>query len=144
MVRAGLALALTMVWFDFSAPGHLLTTSFDVDWLAYGIALGREVLLGVAFGYAFGLLFVPARVAGEFIVQQMGLTLGSIADPTAGNPTGPITQILEMLGILLFLGMDGHHIFLAALHRTFARWPVGRPLPAPPIAQFASGAAAAE
>jgi flagellar biosynthetic protein FliR len=146
MVRAGLTLALSLLWFDFSAVpnGELFTTSFEIGWLAYGIAMGREVLLGTVLGYAFGLILVPARVAGEFIIQQMGLTLGNIADPTAGNPTGPITQVFEMLGILLFLGMDGHHVFLAALYRTLARWPVGGLLPAAPVAQLVSGASAAE
>src|SRR5207253_1779324 len=65
-------------------------------------------------------------------------------DPTAGNPTGPFTQILEMLAILLFLGLDGHHLFLAAFYRTLKHWPVGGLLPAPPIAQLVAGASAAE
>src|SRR5439155_6711407 len=108
IVRAGLAMALTMLWFDFSSVpnGQWFTASSEIEWLPYGAAVGREVLLGAGLGYAFGLFLVPARVAGEFVVQQMGLTLGSIADPTAGNPTGPLTQVFEMLGILVFLGMD--------------------------------------
>src|SRR5205085_6124346 len=74
MVRAGLALALVMFWFDFGArlPGTWPTISFESGWLVYGAAVARELLLGAALGYAFGLVFVPARVAGEFIVQQMG------------------------------------------------------------------------
>lgn len=146
LVRAGLVMALTMLWFDFTPTANhdWLTASSEIAWLPFAAAAGRELLLGVVMGYAFGLFLVPARVAGEFLVQQMGLSLGSIADPTAGNPTGPLTQLFEMLGILLFLGMDGHHVFLAVLHKTMLRWPVGGALPAPPTVELLAGAVAAE
>jgi flagellar biosynthetic protein FliR len=144
-VKIGLAFALAVFWFDPAAtvadPG--LARS-DISWPAFGMALGREALLGMILGYTLGLLLVPARVAGEFITQQMGLTLGNIIDPASESSTGAITQILEMLAILLFFGLDGHHVFLAVFHGTLARWPLGGPIRIPPITELIAAGSAAE
>jgi flagellar biosynthetic protein FliR len=144
-VKAGLALALTVMWFDFSAiPDKSLTDAADISWLAYGLALGREMLLGAILGYAMGLFLVPAHIAGEFITQQMAMSLGNIIDPNSNSSTGVVTQIFELLALLIFFGLDGHHIFLALLQSTLSRWPVGGALPNIPVAQFITGAAETE
>ncbi len=147
LVKVGFTLALTVLWFS---SGRTLPNPFFLEsgirlhWLGYAVALGREALLGAVLGFAFGLFLVPVRIAGEYIGQEMGLTLGSLSDPTSESSSTAVTQILEMLGILLFLGLDGHHIFLAALHSTFLRWPVGGALPGLPVAHLVYGAAAAQ
>ncbi len=146
MVRVGLAVALTLFWFDFSkAPGdEFLSRAESVPWLAFGVALAREAILGALLGYMLGLLLAPARIAGEFIGQEMGLAFGNLIDPTSAQPSGPVTQIFEMIGILVFFGLDGHQLFLIALHATFGRWPLGGSLTALPVAQLVTGAATAE
>jgi flagellar biosynthetic protein FliR len=147
LVKAGFALALTVLWFGSwqTLPGQMfLEQGPHLHWLYYLVALGRETILGAVLGFAFSLFLVPVRVAGEYIGQEMGLTLGSLSDPTAESSSTAITQILEMLSTLLFLGLDGHHVFLAALHSTFARWPIGGALPGLPLAQLVHGTAAAQ
>ena len=42
------------------------------------------LLCGAALGFAFGLILVPTRIAGAYVAQEMGLTLGAISDPS--NP----------------------------------------------------------
>ena len=76
-------------------------------------------------GYIFSLFTVPFRTAGEFIGQEMGLTLASISDPTQGAQTSVLGQVFETIGVLLFFGLNIHHVFLAALHETFLRRPEG-------------------
>ena len=42
-------------------------------------------------GFAFGLFLLPARVAGEFITQQVGLNVAPQTGPTGtGTPPAPI------------------------------------------------------
>jgi flagellar biosynthetic protein FliR len=146
MVKIGLALALSIVWFDPSAvpSEELLRRASDVSWLALGMALGREAIIGALLGYVFGLFLVPARVAGEFISQGMGLTLGNIINPTGETSSSVVSQIFEMLATLIFFGLDGHHVFLAVLHSTFARWPIGGPGVPLPVMHVVTGAASAE
>ena len=63
-------------------------------------------------------------------------------EPGAG--AGALTQIYEMIGTLLFLGLDGHHVFLALLHGTFVRWPLGGDLLTIPMQNMIGGAALTE
>jgi flagellar biosynthetic protein FliR len=146
MVRVGLAMALCVFWFDSSLTVHskILQSATEVSWLAYGLAMGREAILGAVLGYALGLFLVPAQIAGEFITQEMGLSLGSIIDPSSVAPTGVVTEIFQYLGILVFFAVDGHHTFLAILHASFQRWPIGGGGGELPIGNLVNGAAATE
>lgn len=146
VVKAGLAFALACVW--FGALGSAPAAGFDHTsavalWLAYALAVGREALLGAVLGYGFGLFLLPARIAGEFIGQEMGLAMANQSDPTADNSATLLAQLFEIFGVLIFFGLDGHHVWLAALHATFARWPIGGPLPSLPVAPLVRGLAQA-
>lgn len=134
MVRAGLALTLAVFWFSAldGPPDPAVLRRVQATWLGTGLALLREAALGAVIGFAFNLFLVPARVAGEFLTQEMGLALASTLGPTSDRAAGPVTLAFETLNGLLFLGLDLHHVFLAALHATFVRYPVGGlPGPAP-------------
>src|SRR5258707_1678602 len=112
-------------------------------WPLLALALAREAILGALLGLAFGVFLLPARVAGEFIQQQMGLSLGATFGPTGDAPAGSLTLILETVSGLLFLGLDLHHVFLSALHATFFRYPVGGSFGVVPVAQLVNGVASA-
>jgi flagellar biosynthetic protein FliR len=146
LVKLGLAMALAVFWFNFEVvpSAVVLTRAAEISWVGYGLALGREAVLGTAIGYVLGLFLVPARVAGEFITQQMGLSLGATIDPASNTSMGAVTHVFEMLAILLFFGLDGHHVFLAVMHGSFARWPIGGPLGELPTEAFITGGAMAQ
>src|SRR5205085_1513902 len=107
------------------------------------LVLAREAMLGALLGLAFGLFLLPARIAGEFITQQMGLSLGATLRSAAGSPAGALTMMLETISGLLFLGLDLHHVFLSTLHATFLRYPVGGSFGMFPVAQLVNGVASA-
>jgi flagellar biosynthetic protein FliR len=146
-VRATLALVLATVWFGTSLPPvapELVNQPPQTSWFIFGLGMGREVLLGGVLGYAFGLFQVPARVAGEFLTQELGLSFGAFLDPTGTANVASLTQIIDAFGILLFFGLDGHHLFLAVLDATFARYPVGAGLPGVPTEALVSSVALTE
>lgn len=148
LVRATLALVLTIFWFGTMVAklpaGHLEET-IPTTWLYFALAMGREAILGLLLGFAFGLMLVPARIAGEYITQEMGLTLGSLVSAAGTTPSGPATQIFEMIAALLFFGLDGHHIFFTVMHGTLVHYPLGQGLPQlPPLEQVVSATALAE
>lgn len=141
-VKAGLAFALATLWFGnvlAAPPPGLLDRPAETSWLAYGVAAGREAALGALLGYAFGLFQVPARVCGEFLTEELGLSFGAFLDPSGQNSVSALTQILDVLGVLLFFGLDGHHLFLAALDATFTRYPVGGAMPNVPVQHLVAG-----
>lgn len=135
-IKAGAALALTCFWFSESGATSIrVVVAMDQQpWLAFAMAVGREVIVGCALGYVFGLFLVPFRVAGEYIAQEMGLTMGMITDPTRPESSSVIGEFFEIFGVMLFFAHDIHHLFLAALHNSFARHPIGGTILAIPVA----------
>lgn len=127
LVKVSLALALSSFWFVSSGAAQTQTV-FSLNqspWLGLVLAVAREALIGGVLGYGFGLFLVPFRIAGEYIAQEMGLTLGSITDPTRSQPSTVFGEYFELAGTLLLLSQDVHHVFLAVLHKTFATQPLG-------------------
>jgi flagellar biosynthetic protein FliR len=137
LVRVGLVLVLTWFW------GATLTANpalagwlgrpLDVSWLTYGLALGREALLGALTGFAFGLFMVPARVAGEYISQEMGISFGNLLNPTGEITTGSVTPIFDLFSTLVFLALEVHHLLLATFQAGLTRTPLGAAWPPPPV-----------
>ncbi len=145
LVKVGLAVSLSVLWFGGAELPHTVAAGVGpAHWPWYLLALGRETLVGALLGYALGLFLVPARIAGEFIGQEMGLALAATTSGTGESPATVVGQIVEMLAVLIFLGLDGHHLFLAAIHGTFARWPIGVGVPALPVATVVAGASWAQ
>jgi len=147
IVKAGLAFSLAVPLFLTygTVPSAELVARFkDAGWLTYGLALGQEAILGAGLGYAFGLFLVPFRVAGEFIGQEMGLSTANQFDPTSNLPANPLTELFETFGSILFLGMDGHHVFIVALYSTFTRCPIGGLPMLPSMPNMVDGAASTQ
>jgi flagellar biosynthetic protein FliR len=135
LVKLGLTMALTVMWSTSmfgetlgQMPATATTPTMTAVWI---LALGREAAFGALFGFLFSLFLLPARIAGEFLAQEMGLSFGAMASAVGtGSETTPAT-ILELFASLLFLGLDLHHVFLAVLDATFRRFPVGQGLSLP-------------
>ena len=126
-VKIGLAASLAFLYFLLlggnAAPPEL--TKEGVSWVAFAVVEMKEAILGAFLGYAMSLVLLPVQIAGDYIGQEMGLALAAQSDPSATNPSLVLSQLFQMLAGVLFLSLDGHHLFLAALHSTFMRIRIG-------------------
>ena len=126
-VKMGFVLSLTAIW--ATKPDTVIETLVlpggAADWALLLLLVVREALFGIGLGFAFGFLIIPARIAGTYIGQEMGLSLASVADPSSGTPSGVVSQILEWLTILLLFVLDVHHVLLHALNLSFQSIAVG-------------------
>jgi flagellar biosynthetic protein FliR len=127
-VKIGLAAALTLVWAPVCAADaatrispalHSAHVGWSLGWLA-----SREALTGLGIAWVLSLWFVPLRVAGAYIGQEMGLTLGGIASPVDQQQSTVITQLVEALGTLAFFLLDLHHLLFWTLRRLLDVFPV--------------------
>ena len=77
-VKVSLILAISVVSLMVaSASPEFYRTPIHDHYVAYTIALGRELFLGGVLGYSLSLFFLPAQVAGYYIGQEMGLSMAS-------------------------------------------------------------------
>ena len=109
-------------------------------WVGLGLTAGRELLVGLVLGF-FALLAVTAlQVGGELLSEQMGFAMSKVVDPTTGGESAVVAQLGSVLGLLLFLAVDGHHWLIGALGTSFERVPVGAgTLRGPTLARLVDG-----
>lgn len=92
------------------------------------LALG-EIVIGLALGFAVQAGFAAALVAGETISNSMGLGFASMINPTNGQSSSAIGQLLTMMATFLFLASDGHLLFAKILVESYRAFPPGGSIP---------------
>jgi flagellar biosynthetic protein FliR len=90
-----------------------------------GLVIVRELLVGVALGFAIRVLVAGAEMAGHLAGFQLGLTYASLVDPQSGVRNGILSALYGTVAILVLFSMDLHHDLLRALVRSFEVVPVG-------------------
>ncbi len=147
-VKVGLSFALAMLFFDpeGEAPrvAGVAMSQGSIAWISLTLALVREAVLGGVFGLALSLFMIPAKVAGELIAQESGLTFANTLTATGDGSSNPFAVLLEMLASLIFFGLDLHHVFLITLQDTFRRYPIGQAFSLPNWDLIGAAAAAQE
>ena len=93
------------------------------------VALGGELLIGVAIGWTAGLVFVGVELGAYHIAAQMGLSLGEMFNPLSPSAPGIIRQFFGLLSIVVFLGIGGHRLVISALMKTFTAAPLASMAP---------------
>ena len=115
--RTGLALLLALVL----APVASHVTPIASDLFSLALALAAEGMVGGAIGFVAGLAIAAVQSAGEVIGLQMGLGLGGIYDAAMGHQATVVTRLFDVLGLMLLLALNGHHVMVAAAAASFER-----------------------
>ncbi len=125
-VRLAFAFLLALVLSPVVSPdlGPVPTT---VAGLAGGVI--HEVLIGLMIGGILKIFLSALTTAGEVISLQTTLGFAQTANPSEAQPTAAISAFLAMLGLLLIMTTDLHHMFLGAISNSFSLFPFSRPLP---------------
>jgi flagellar biosynthetic protein FliR len=84
----------------------------------------QEVVTGLAIGFASGLIFAGAQVAGELIGFDLGLSLATTFDPESGS-SNIIGSFLYLTMLLVFLLLNGPQFILQALVMSYDAVPLG-------------------
>lgn len=122
-VRARLLLSVVITLvvapaLDLPAPVDPLT------WLGLLYML-QQVLIGLAMGVIFLVIFQAFVVAGHLIAMGMGLAFASMVDPATGMQSPVVSQYFTIIATLLFLAFNGHLLVIQVLVDSFTFLPVG-------------------
>lgn len=85
----------------------------------------QQVLIGLAMGIIFVVVFQAFVVAGHLVAMGMGLAFASMVDPATGLQTPVVSQYFTILVTLLFLALNGHLMVIYAVVESFTHLPVG-------------------
>lgn len=84
----------------------------------------NQLLIGIAMGFFLQIVAAAVIVGGQAISNSMGLAMATMVDPGMGN-VPLISQFLNILATLIFLGVGGHMLVIGILLKSFETYPVG-------------------
>lgn len=85
----------------------------------------EQVAVGLAMGFTMQLVFAGANLAGELVGLQMGIGFGTLFDPSGSGQTPTVGAFFSLAALLLFLGLDGHLVLVAAVCESLRDLPPG-------------------
>ena len=115
-VRIGLVIGLTVILFPIVSDQ---VRSLSLSWPQVVPLLFTDFMVGMVLGFAISFVMNAFIIAGELVGIQMGINLISALDPIAGGQVPILGQFMGLLGMLIFLAIDGHHMMFEALVASF-------------------------
>lgn len=119
--KAGFAFALALALF----PSTPVTMAVNTELAPYVLGAVKEITLGMMFGFVARLVFVAVQFAGEIIGIDIGFGVVNVIDPLSAEQISIIGTFKNLIAMVTFLMIDGHHILLQALSESLAMVPLG-------------------
>jgi flagellar biosynthetic protein FliR len=120
--RGVIAVAISFGLAPLALHGHTIS----LDGMTLAGLIGKEILVGLAYSFALAAVFAAISVAGSLLDTAMGFSFGSLIDPITGTQSPILTQLYAMVGVLVFIAIDGDHWMIEGLARSYQLIPVTR------------------
>ncbi len=122
LAKAGLAFILTLILYPVLQvdPAQFPRQPSDVI-----ILLVVEFFIGMVLALGVRLFFGAIELAGQIIGFQMGFSIINVIDPQTGTHVSIMGRIGNLVVLLVFLLINGHHLLISALVESFAVIPFG-------------------
>jgi flagellar biosynthetic protein FliR len=127
-VRIRLSLALLLALVLFPVVGAAVPPiPADVSGVAGAVI--KETLIGLMIGTILRIFMTSLASAGEIISIQTTLGFAQTANPTQAAPSATLGTFLGLIGIVLIMTTNLHHLFLSAIVRSYTIFPFTRVIP---------------
>jgi flagellar biosynthetic protein FliR len=111
IIRIVLAISFSVALFPLVESNLPQTEGFN----SFFFVLCGELLVGMLLGLIGRLFLGSLEVAGQIMGFQMGFAVIKVIDPQTQSES-PVMSILQnIVGILIFLSINGHHWFVQAI-----------------------------
>jgi flagellar biosynthetic protein FliR len=122
-IRLSLALLLALVLFPVVGAA-VPPIPANVSGVAGAVI--KETLIGLMIGTILRLFMTSLAAAGEIVSIQTTLGFAQTANPTQAAPSMTLSTFLGLIGIVLVMTTNLHHLFLSAIVRSYAIFPFTR------------------
>jgi len=99
--------------------------------LAFAAVAVKETAVGMLIGFVSNLVFLVIQMAGSFADLQAGFGFAGMLDPTYQGKTSVIGQFHNLAALLIFVGLNGHHLLISGVVDSFQAMPLGAVAVAP-------------
>jgi flagellar biosynthetic protein FliR len=125
-IRLSFGLVLALVLFPIIGAS---VPAIPADVSGIALAIIKESAIGLMIGTILRLFMSSLAAAGEFVSIQTTLSFAQTANPTQAAPSTTIGTFLGLMGMVLIMSTNLHHLFLSAIVRSYTIFPFTRPLP---------------
>jgi flagellar biosynthetic protein FliR len=122
MAKAGLAGAIALLMVPVLAVRMPAPSGTILDFFMLAM---RETVCGLLLGFAGHFIFYAVEIAGQLVGFQAGFSVVASIDPNTDSQSTVITQFYNVVALLIFVTINGHHYLLQALADSFRVIPVG-------------------
>jgi flagellar biosynthetic protein FliR len=88
--------------------------------------MATEIIIGLGAGITLTIWFSAMVLAGEKIASTAGLGFATLSDPNSGGSTPVVSQMMQLLLLVIFLSVDGHLMAIAMILDSYQTLPVGQ------------------
>jgi flagellar biosynthetic protein FliR len=122
-LRLAFSLALALMLFPIIGP-TVPVVPVAVSGVAGAII--KEVLIGLMIGAILRIFMLSLASAGEVISIQSTLGFAQTANPMQAMPSTTLGTFLGLMGLVLIMTTNLHHLFLAAIVKSYSIFPFSR------------------
>jgi flagellar biosynthetic protein FliR len=125
-IRLAFAVLLALVLYPVVGT---LVPAIPADVAGVALAVIKETAIGLMIGGILRFFISSLAVTGEVISIQTTLSFAQTTNPTQATPSTSVGTFLGLLGILLVMTTNLHHLFLSAIVRSYSIFPFTKALP---------------
>jgi flagellar biosynthetic protein FliR len=132
IVAVGLAMGIYPIAMHAGAGQDI-----PMDILGLGGLIVKEMLVGLAFSFSLACLFAAIQVAGSILDTLIGFSFGALVDPITGTNGGVLNQLYALIGVMIFVVINGDAWVIQGLARSYEAIPLAD---APSLGSLVEGA----
>jgi flagellar biosynthetic protein FliR len=88
---------------------------------SYALLVVSEVMIGITIGFFVSIIFASFQLAARFFSFQMALGIAEVIDPFSQVGITLIGQLWTIMGIMIFIAINGPHMLVMATYDSYAR-----------------------
>jgi len=88
--------------------------------MGYAAFVTVEMTFGAILAFFARLVFDATDLAGQMVGISMGMGMAGTMDPEFGTQVSLVGTLWNIVAVLIFLGINGHHLFFRTLVESFA------------------------
>jgi flagellar biosynthetic protein FliR len=118
-VKILFSILLTLIVFKTAASNEALVRLHEHEGDLMMLS-AREILVGLALGFVTRLFFFAISMAGELVSLSLGLSQAQMFNPMMGSMGNSVEQFYVVIGTLIYLSLNGHHVLIQGLVQSFS------------------------